>query len=1314
MTELNTLLTSAEYSEHAGFWERALRLIEGDFRLRQPWQSYALPHTGEPIVRELTLDERASSVLNELGRDKDEGVFVVMLAIVFHVLRIYTGAGTIFVDSPCFRKNGDQPCDSVPLIVDYDASLTVRAYLDRVRDLVAQSYTYQDFPLGEFAERTLQRGRPSTNVLIQLPSIHEPLAGTDSYDLIINIYRERNVSLRLEGRSSVLSAQFLDNFGRHLSKAVAEVGQLDTSLGSVSVIDEAERNRLVESLAWTKREALGDATVLDLFRERAADAPEHIAIHSSEGRLSYAELDDKSSRLAQFLLSEYGVQRGDVIGVLAPRSELWVIALLGILKVGAVYLPLDPEYPPERIRFMAEDAGAKSLLIHSDFLPVVTELSGTRLFALDLQLDMLAEAPGLSSRAAPEDAAYIIYTSGSTGRPKGAVLGHDGLVNMAVHHVESFGFDETDRLTQFYSPCFDGSILEVFVALLSGATLVLAGPEMIKDPEQFSTYIAAQGVTTVNAPPMYLETLNWEKLPQVRRVISAGDQAKAETARRLMRDRTYNNSYGPTEATVCATNYQADASINYGSRMPVGRPLSNVAVYLLDDELKLVPEGTVGEVCISGVGLARGYLNRDELTAESFVLNPFEPGERLYRTGDLGVWLPDGNLELTGRKDTQVKVRGFRVELGEIESQLLQHGEVKEAVVVVREEQPGGKRLVAFVSPADTVSDETLREHLKARLPAFMVPSSFVLLDRIPLNRNGKIDRQTLASMPLNEPGRSSHYAPPETLVQEVLAKIWGTVLGREGIGIHDNFFELGGDSIMVIQVVSCAHQEGLKLSSQQVFEHPTIAGLSNFALAAERLSAEQGELSGPAPLTPIQRWFFEQPFKSRQHYNQSVMLEVPAVLSPELFEQALDLLARHHDALRLRFSETGGVWEQTYAEAEAKPPFTLTDLSGLAPSEQAARMEAESAELQTSLDLARGPLFRAHLFQPGDGRPSRLLFIIHHLAVDAVSWRILLEDFYAACRSLQAGLPVQFPPKTSSLREWAARLLEFSNNDPLDRPYWLNEARGAAPRLPADYEAAPEQNTVAAQASVTVELSEPETHKLLLEAPRAFNTQINDILLTALLLAFQEWTGQARLLVTLEGHGREDLFADLDISRTVGWFTSTYPLLLEAAANDSPTETLKSVKEQIRAVPLRGVGYGIARYLSSDRGYVEQLESQPPAEVLFNYLGQIDQLLAAGGDWQLLPEASGPEHAADEPRGHLLEVEGIVHRGCLRMIWKYSRNLHAPATIERIAGRYVEVLRSLIDDCTRAGSRGFTPSDFPAARLDQETLDALIARIQG
>jgi amino acid adenylation domain-containing protein/non-ribosomal peptide synthase protein (TIGR01720 family) len=1322
MSELNTLLTSEDYREHTAFWKRTLSLIDGDFRLRQNWQSYALPAAEAPIVRELTLAEPAAELVNELGRGKDIGAFVVVLAAVFQVLRIYSGAKTFFADSPGFSEGGDQRSGRVPLILAYDATLTVRDYLDRVREVVAQSYTYQDLPLREFAELVLKRDLPNTNVLIQLPGVHDPLPAPEaiaSYDLVITIHRDRKLSILLEGRATLLSARFLENFGRHLGDAIAGLRNFEVAIGSVSLIDEAEQTRLLE-LAWNRdddQSVSGTATVLDLFRDRVAQAPQRIAIATSDLQITYGELDDKSTRLAQFLLSEYGVQCGDVIGVLSLRSELWIIALLGILKAGAVYLPLDPEYPKERIQFMIEDARAKALLIHSECLPLLTELADTPMFALDLQLDLLGPAAEFSHRAAPAETAYIIYTSGSTGKPKGVVLQHAGLVNMVAHHVDSFGFDDTDRLTQFYSPCFDGSILEVFVAFLAGGTLVLAGNQVIRDPQQFSSFIAAQGITTVNAPPMYLDALDWENLPQVRRVISAGDQARVETALRVAQSRTYNNSYGPTEATVCATNYQFDPAISYGSRIPVGRPLRNLAIYLLDDDLNLVPEGAVGEICISGIGLAKGYLNLDDLTAESFVANPFVPGERLYRTGDLGVWLPDGNLELIGRKDTQVKVRGFRIELGEIEAQLLRQSEVEAAIVVVREEQPGDKRLVAFVSPAGAISSETLREQLRATLPAHMVPSSFVLLDQLPLNRNGKIDRKALASMPLEPTARSSAYAPPENAVQEKLARIWSEVLGRENIGIHDNFFELGGDSILIIQVVSTAHEAGLRLSAQQVFEHQTIAALANVAVAAESpqaLPAEQGTLFGPALLTPVQRWFFKQPVKSRHHYNQSVTLEVPSSVAAEVLAQALDLLIEHHDALRFRLRESNGIWEQVYAESETNSPFGTTDLSDLPASAQDALTELEAARLQGSLDLSSGPIVRLHLFQLGEGRPARLLFIIHHLAVDGVSWRILFEDFYQACRSLQAGEPVRFPPKTSSFRDWGARLQEFSQSHGVNQSYWLNEARWLAPRLPLDYEAGLEQNTVDSQAMVTIALSETATYNLLQEAPKAFNTQINEVLMTVLLLVFQEWTGAARLLVDLEGHGREDLFEDLDLSRTTGWFTSLYPLLLETSTGVSPTDTLKHVKELMRAVPLRGIEYGIGRYLSPARDFVERLESQPPAEIIFNYLGQLDRVVLAGEDWKLVLESKAPEHAPNEIRSHLLEIEGAVHGGCLRLTWKFSRNLHKLATIQRIAGRYAETLELLIHLCTNAETRGFTPSDFPAARLDQKTLDALVARIQG
>ncbi len=426
------------------------------------------------------------------------------------------------------------------------------------------------------------------------------------------------------------------------------------------------------------------------------------------------------------------------------------------------------------------------------------------------------------------------------------------------------------------------------------------------------------------------------------------------------------------------------------------------------------------------------------------------------------------------------------------------------------------------------------------------------------------------------------------------------------------------------------------------------------------------------------------------------------------------NLLIQHHDGLRLRFPETDSIREQTYAESETNSPFAVTDLSGLSKSEQDAVIEAESARLQGSIDLSMGPILRMQLFKRGDERPSRLLLIIHHLAVDGVSWRILFEDFLEACRALQTGDAANFPPKTSSYRIWAVRLQELSNRNSWNKDYWLNEARWAVPRIPVDYAGGFENNIVDSQSAVTVELSEDETSNLLLEAPKAFNTQINDILLTALLLAVQEWTGEGRLLVDLEGHGREDLFEDVDVSRTTGWFTNVYPLLLETEAGPSLTDTLRCVKEQIRAVPLRGVEYGMARWLGTDRDYVEKLESQPQPEIVFNYLGQIDRVVSAGGDWKLMADWDSPEHAPNDPRSHVLEIEGIVQGRRLILTWKFSNNLHNHATIDGIANRYAEILRSLIEHCANLEAGSFTPSDFPAARLDQETLDALMEQIRG
>jgi fengycin family lipopeptide synthetase B len=679
----------------------------------------------------------------------------------------------------------------------------------------------------------------------------------------------------------------------------------------------------------------------------------------------------------------------------------------------------------------------------------------------------------------------------------------------------------------------------------------------------------------------------------------------------------------------------------------------------------------------------------------------------------LARYLADGDLEYLGRIDQQVKIRGFRVELGEIEAALTTHADIREAVVLVREDTPSEKRLVAYLvtAPGVAPSISELREFLKQKLPEYMTPAAFVMLDALPLTENGKLDRRALPAPEAARPDLEEAYVAPRNPREETLAEIWARVLGLERVGIHDNFFELGGDSILSIQIIARANQAGLRLTPKQVFQCQTVAELAAVAETAPAIEAEQGLITGPAPLTPIQRWFFEQRLPDRDHWNQALLFETRRALNPALLEQAVGYLLDHHDALRLRFTPEEADWQQTIAGPDhdlnaAATPFSVIELSGLPEAAAKSALEATAAELQASLNLSEGPLLRVAYFDLGRREAGRLLIIIHHLAVDGVSWRILLEDLQTAYQQLSRGEEIALPPKTTSFKRWAEKLVEYAQSEAVkvEQDYWLDEVRTKVATLPVDFTGA--ANTEASSRSVSVSLSVEETKALLQEAPEAYHTQINDLLLTALGHAFMKWTGRQTLLVDLEGHGREDIFEGVDLSRTVGWFTTIYPLLLNLEKVSDPGEGIKSVKEQLRNTPNRGLGYGLLRYLSGDEMIAAALRSLPQAEVSFNYLGQLDQALPADSPFEPARESCGPVHSPRGSRKHALDVRGSIARGKLQLAWNYSDNVHRHSTIERLSQNYIEALRALIAHCQSPEAGGYTPSDFSLAELDQEALD--------
>ena len=1066
--------------------------------------------------------------------------------------------------------------------------------------------------------------------------------------------------------------------------------------------------------AWNApaQESLPQLCVHQLVEAQVLRSPDAVAVVSEEEQLTYGELNRRANQLAHILQAQ-GVGPDTLVGLCLERSLELVVGMLAVLKAGGAYVPLDPGYPAERLAFLLRDAQVKVLLTHQSCIQTLPE-SGARVVYLDAEWPRIASASEEqpSSEVQPEHLAYVIYTSGSTGAPKGVMIAHHNTVSLVKWAGASFSREQLAGVLASTSICFDLSVFEILVPLCWGGTVLLIAHLL-----DLPVLPAAQRITLVNTVPSVLtELLRVAPLPSsVRSVNLAGEPIPVSLIEQVYAQQTVQelfNLYGPTEDTT----YSTWTLLEQGRKGPVviGRPLPGKQAYLLDAALQLVPVGVVGELYLGGEGLTRGYLQRPELTAARFVPHPWstQPGARLYRTGDLARYQPDGNIEYLGRRDEQVKLRGYRIEPGEIETTLRQHFAVREAAVMVQANSTGEKRLVGYVTLSRTCSVGELRRNLQERLPAYMVPGTIFVLDALPLLPNGKLDRHALP-LPEERPvDLAAPFVAPGTAIEVCLAEIWAAILKREHVGIHDNFFEMGGDSILSIQIIAQARQAGLYLTARQVFEHQTVAELAAAVATLPALRAEQGLARGPVRLTAIQRWFFEQRLPEPHYFNQALLLEARDTLNVALLERALHHLGLHHDALRLRFQQHQDVWQQVYAGPEATPALLHVDLRAIAAREQRVAIETIATHSQASLDSSAGPLFRAVLFDLGQGQPARLLLVSHHLLIDGVSWRILLTDLQLAYRQVTEGEPIHLLPKTTSMQQWAQHLSEYAQTPALQQEltYWLTQGRTPMAPLPRDY---PEgSNTRIPAHSISTTLSEEETQVLLREVPAVYHTQISDLLLTGLAQAFTVWTGQSRLLVDLEGHGREEFIEGIDLSHTVGWFTTLFPVLLDLEGVRGPAEAIKAIKEQVRQVPQHGIGYGLLRYLSNHADTRASLQALPQATVSFNYLGQFDQMLTEFSLFDLASEASGPTRSHQGSTSYLLEINAIVVKGQLSMVWRYSRQVYNQSTIEQLAQGFLQALRALIVHCRSSESGGYTPSDFPQARLKQQILDRFMANL--
>jgi amino acid adenylation domain-containing protein/non-ribosomal peptide synthase protein (TIGR01720 family) len=1119
-------------------------------------------------------------------------------------------------------------------------------------------------------------------------------------------------------------ADMMHQFVAFLSSIVLDGAQ--QPLWSLQLLTEAERCRVLDEWNDTRVDYshAQEQCIHRIFEAQVERTPDAVAIVFGDQSLTYRDLDRRAGQLAHHLQG-LGVGPDVLVGVCMERSLEMVIALYGILKAGGAYVPLDPTCPQERVNLMAADVRVSIVLTQSKF--TVTPLAYNSqadareqsIICLDTDWETIAkpETEFVSPLQNFDDnLAYVIYTSGSTGKPKGVMNTHGGIRNRLLWMQEAYRLDETDRVMQKTPFSFDVSVWEFFWPLLTGACLVVAQPEGHKDSDYLVRLIVEQDVTTMHFVPsmlrVFVEAQGVEVCRSLRRVICSGEALSFDLQERFFArlDAELHNLYGPTEAAVDVTYWPCRRG-DERRIVPIGRPIANTQIYVLDARSQPVPAGVPGELHIGGAGLARGYLNRPDLTAAKFVPNPFAldegEGTRLYRSGDLVRYLPDGNIEFLGRIDYQVKVRGFRIELGEIEAVLAEHPSVREAIVLARQDIANHKRLVAYLvlRQGFTLAAGDLRDSLGKKLPGHMIPSFFVPLEALPLMPNGKVNRRALPPPEQVLPDLAKGPAP-RTPAEKSLAQIWAQVLGVEHVGIQDDFFDdLGGDSILGMQVIAKANQVGFQLTPTQLLKSRTVAGLAALISTSRVIQAEQGPVVGSVPLTPIQHWFFEQHLPEPQHWNQSFLFETEQRLSPTLLRMAVRQLLVHHDALRLRFERQATGWQQSNADVDQDVPFIALDFSHLPESDQDLAVETEASRLHASLNLEKGPLMRIALFDLGSQRPGYLFVVIHHLAVDIVSWQILVQDLRTAYQQLDQGKAVELARKTTSFQYWARRLEAYAQREALGQElsHWLAESRKQVSRLPVDHSEGDTPgggNVEASVRTVSVSLTVQETQTLLQKVPAAYGARIDEVLLVALAQAFWQWNEGRPLLIDLEGHGREDVFEDVDLSRTVGWFTAVSPILLVRSEAFITEDVLRLVQEQLGSIPDRGIGYGLLRYLSEDKSMVEQLQALPQAEIGFNYMGRLDQYFA-GSMLELAQVFFGPVHSPLGTRRYLIEVSGGIVEEQFRLDWTYSENLHRRATIEALARDFVTELRSLI-----ARRRSIEAMDEAATDLSRQARD--------
>ncbi|MCY8701099.1 non-ribosomal peptide synthase/polyketide synthase [Bacillus spizizenii] len=1259
-----------------------------------------------------SLSPEVSQRILTMANHSEMATYLILLAGIECLLYKYTDRASTILGIPTVskQKSSSSTVNTIVLLKNtLSCQSTFKTVFEQLKKAVNDSLKNQNLPFRKIVQHVNvqydNENIPLIHTVVSLNEIHSLQFKEDiATDTLFHFDLENSeIHLKLIYNGNLYDEDYMDQMVSHLNQLLSVIlFQPQAAIHTAEGIPEAVKQQILFDFNDTAADYSGNKTVSQLFEEQAERTPDHVAVKFVNNHMTYRELNEKSNRLAR-TLRNYGVQADTLVAIMAERSLEMIVSIMAIWKAGGAYVPLDPEYPEERLQYVLNDANADVLVVQRHFKNSLV-FDGP-MIDLNDETSYHADCSLLSPIAEHSHLAYVIYTSGTTGKPKGVMVEHGGIVNSLQWKKAFFKHSAEDRVLVLYPYVFDAFILNFFGPLISGAALYLLPNEDNKDLFAIQNVLKLERITHFSTSPRLLqamtEQMNAEDFYHVQHVVVGGEKLEPDTVERLFSLQPQiriNNEYGPTENSVVSTFqpvYSADEQIT------IGKPVANHQAYILGAHRQIQPIGVPGELYVGGSGVARGYLNQPDLTEEKFVDHLLIPRRKMYKTGDLARWLPDGRIEYLGRIDHQVKIRGYRIELGEVEAALSNLEEVRETTVVAREGLDGTKQLYAYYVGEPSLSAGQFREILSRELPDYMIPSYFIHLERIPLTSNGKID---LKALPVaDEKTRmENEYIAPQNSIEELLASIWQEVLGTERIGILDNFFDFGGDSIKSIQVSSRLYQSGYKIDMKHLFTYPTIAELSPFVEPVGRM-ANQGEVKGRTSLTPIQHWFFEQNMPHANHYNQAVMLYSAQGFKETPLRRAIESIAVHHDALRMVFEETPNGYAARIAGTEESKMYQLEVMNCKEDADPAHAVANKANQIQSSMELSQGPLMKLGLFKCADG--DHLLIAIHHLVIDGVSWRILLEDFASSYEQAERGQMIQLPQKTDSFPFWTEQLSKYAQETDMERElaYWTELARLELEPLPKDN--AVEDSLLKDSGDVTIQWTREETQQLLKQANRAYNTEINDLLLTSLGLAVHRWTGMEEVVVNLEGHGREPVIPDVDITRTVGWFTSQYPVVLKMEAGKELSQRIKTVKEGLRRVPNKGMNYSVIQYLSG-RAEADSLQLHP--EIRFNYLGQFDQDLQQHA-LQISPYSTGVSMNENQPRTAVLDLNGMVAEGKLSLSLSYSHKQYERSTMEQFARSLKKSLQEIIVHCVNQQQTSLTPSDVLLKDIKIDELEELL-----